>query len=92
MGKKTGNAYPEGTHSQFQAYTKTTNQWEEVEFKYAQTPKGSETKAKDVDSMTLMFMPGTNGTYMFYFDELTGPSLVSDQSAKASKKKNRIFN
>ena len=44
MGKKTGNAYPEGTHSQYQAFTKTTNQWEVVEFKYSQTPKGSETK------------------------------------------------
>jgi len=92
MGKKTGNAYPEGTHSQFQAFTKTTNQWEEVEFKYSQTPKGSETRAKDVDQMTLLFMPGTNSTYQFYFDELTGPSLLSDQSAKASRKKSRIFN
>jgi hypothetical protein len=83
FGKKTGNAYPEGTHSQFQAYTSVSGEWETLEFKYSQTPKGSETQARHVDQMTLLFAPGTNHTYVFYFDDLTGPASDSGTSAKA---------
>jgi hypothetical protein len=87
LGKKTGNAYPEGTHSQFQAFTTKSGAWEELEFKYSQTPKGSETRARDVDQITLLFTPGTNATHVFYFDDLTGPSLLSEHNAKAGRKK-----
>jgi hypothetical protein len=72
--RKAINAYPEGTHSQFQAYTKTSGEWEELEFTFSQVPKGSLTLAKDIDQVTLLFRPNSSQEYDFYFDDLTGPS------------------
>jgi hypothetical protein len=75
LGKKTGNAYPQGTNSQFQARTTKSGHWEELEFKFAITPAGSQTSFADVDQITLLFNPGSNSEFTWYFDDLTGPSL-----------------
>ncbi|MGQ0827242.1 MAG: hypothetical protein ACT4ON_02480 [Bacteroidota bacterium] len=80
LGKKMNSAYPNGTNSQYQAYTTVTNAWEEIEFKFSQTPKGSETSTTDIDQITLMFNPNSSTSDTFYFDDLMGPALVSDKS------------
>lgn len=88
LGKKSLTAYPDGTHSQYQARTTKTNAWEELEFTYALTPKGSKVGPDEVDQVTLLFNPNTyaNGTY--YFDDLTGPGVeIREASAKNSRKR-----
>ena len=87
LGKKSGTAYPAGTHSQYQAITTVSGAWEVLEFKYSQTPKGSETSAKEVDQMTLMFLPGGNKQFQFFFDDVSGPVLTDSQSVKWFRKK-----
>jgi hypothetical protein len=87
LGKKEGNAYPEGTHSQYQAVTTTTGQWEELEFRFVQTPEGSRTSSREVDQVTLLFMPGTNHMQTFYFDELQGPRITENSTAKVGKRR-----
>jgi hypothetical protein len=87
FGSQTGNAYPEGTHSQFQAVTTASNCWEELEFHFVTTPKGSTTSAKEVDQVTVLFMPNTTAPFTFYFDDLKGPRLTSGSSAKLWKRR-----
>jgi hypothetical protein len=87
LGKKEGNAYPEGVHSQYQAITSVSGVWEEVEFRYSVSPKGSETRASQVNQLTLLFNPNTNSTDVWYFDDLEGPMLSGGPSAGAHKRK-----
>jgi hypothetical protein len=76
LGSKRGNNdYPAGTHSQYQAYTKVSNQWEELEFLFSQIPQGSETSASQIDQVTLLFNPNSANSDTYYFDEITGPPL-----------------
>jgi hypothetical protein len=72
-------AYPDGTHSQYQAYTKKTGQWEELEFMFSQVPKGSMTAENEVDQVTVLFMPNSSMQYEFYFDDLSGPPIAEAQ-------------
>lgn len=83
LGKKSNTTYPAGTNSQYQAYTTKTGAWEELEFKYSQTPKGSETTTTNIDQITLLFNPGTSTSDTFYFDDIMGPALVSDKTVSA---------
>jgi hypothetical protein len=87
LGKVSKDPYPQAIHSQYQAYTTTTNAWEELEFVFAQTPAGSETSATEVNMVTLMFDPNSSSRYIFYFDELVGPTIISDVVATEPKKK-----
>lgn len=75
--KSLNNTYPAGTNSQFQAYTSVSGEWEELEFKFAQIPEGSETSSTGVDQVTLLFSPNTNTSDTYYFDEITGPAVIS---------------
>jgi hypothetical protein len=77
LGKKDGPAYPEGVNSQYQAVTTKSGAWEELEFKFSQTPQGSQTSVEEVDQITLLFNPNTNTDYVFYFDDITGPPVVA---------------
>lgn len=78
LGSKRGNnEYPAGTNSQYQAYTTVSNAWEELEFKFSQIPEGSQTATTQVDQVTLLFNPNSLTSDTYYFDEITGPSLVS---------------
>lgn len=80
LGSKQGNNdYPAGTHSQYQAYTTKSGEWEELEFKFSQIPKGSETSATQVDQVTLLFNPNSSTADTYYFDDITGPSLSADK-------------
>lgn len=84
LGDKTGNnAYPDGTHSQFQAHTTVSNAWEEVEFKFAQIPEGSKTTSSQVNQITLLFNPNSSSSDTYYFDELSGPAVVSGSKTEA---------
>jgi hypothetical protein len=67
--------YPAGTHSQYQAHTTKKNAWEELEFKFAQIPEGSETSAIQIDQLTLLFDPNSGSSDTYYFDDITGPVL-----------------
>lgn len=87
LGRRDANAYPQGTHSQYQAVTTTQGKWEELEFRFVVSPKGSETAARQVDQVTLLFMPNTTATHVFYFDDLRGPDIKDERSAKAHKRK-----
>jgi len=88
LGKKSGIAYPEGTHSQYQARTTTTNAWEVLEFNYAVSPRGSKTSADEVDVATLLFNPNTSTSDTYYFDDLEGPAIeqVQQKSVKLWRK------
>lgn len=83
LGNKLGNnAYPEGTNSQYQAYTTVSNAWEELEFKFAQIPEGSQTATTQVDQVTLLFNPNSTTSDTYYFDDLTGPSVIPADKTK----------
>jgi hypothetical protein len=88
LGSKRGNNdYPAGTHSQYQAYTTKTNEWEEIQFKFSQIPQGSETAADQIDQLVLMFNPNSSTSDTYYFDDISGPSFVGDGSQKSEVKK-----
>jgi hypothetical protein len=74
---KGANDYPAGVHSQYQAYTTKSNEWEELEFKFSQIPQGSETSASQIDQMVLLFNPNSSNSDTYYFDDLTGPPLAA---------------
>ena len=86
LGKSAGNPYPEGTHSQYLAHTTKSGQWEEIEFKFAETPKGSKTKATDVNQLTILFNPNSNDKSVYYFDEVMGPEFGEATAAKHRRK------
>jgi hypothetical protein len=78
--RKGNNDYPAGTHSQYQAYTKTSNQWEDLEFLFSQIPQGSETAPAQIDQIVLLFNPNSSTSDTYYFDEIRGPELVAGSS------------
>src|SRR4051812_26696342 len=88
LGSKRGNNdYPAGTHSQYQAYTKKSNEWEELEFKFSQIPQGSETAADQVDQIVLLFNPNSSTSDSYYFDDLTGPATNGEVAKEDGKSK-----
>ncbi|HEY0030006.1 MAG TPA: hypothetical protein VGC65_04555 [Bacteroidia bacterium] len=90
LGSKGRNSeYPEGTNSQYQAHTTVQNEWEELEFKFAQIPEGSKTSTMEVDQLTLLFNPNSATSDTYYFDEITGPALdkLAVGNVKDEKKK-----
>ncbi len=78
--KGRNNEYPAGTHSQYQAYTTVSNAWEELVFTFSQVPEGSETSAAQIDQLTLLFNPNSSTSDTYYFDDITGPIVVANQS------------
>jgi hypothetical protein len=83
LGSRRGNNdYPAGTHSQYQAYTSVSNEWEELEFKFSQVPQGSETGANQIDQIVLLFNPNSSTSDSYYFDELSGPALAAAAPGK----------
>lgn len=81
LGSKNGNNdYPAGTNSQYQCYTKKTNEWEYLEFMFSQVPQGSETSFEQIDQVTLLFNPNSSTSDTYYFDEITGPGLSMDNN------------
>lgn len=99
LGSKGRNAeYPAGTNSQYQAHTTVANGWEELEFKFAQIPEGSETQATEIDQLTLLFNPNSSTSDVYYFDDIAGPAIgmastedvkkdaVKDENVKEVKK------
>jgi hypothetical protein len=87
LGKISNTPYPQGTHSQYQAFTTLTDAWEVLEFRFAEVPAGSETASNEVNQLTLLFDPGSSNRYTFYFDELTGPAITSENLITENKKK-----
>jgi hypothetical protein len=89
LGKSTGIAYPNGTNSQYQAYTTVTNAWQELEFKYVMTPLKSETSPAEIDQITLLFNPNSGTNHIYYFDDLTGPGIVESELHSSGSRKRR---
>ena len=87
FGKVSNTPYPQGTHSQYQAFTTVTNAWEVLEFRFAEIPAGSETASNEINQLTLLFDPGSANRYTFYFDELSGPAILSENLITENKKK-----
>ncbi|MBI2722060.1 MAG: hypothetical protein HYX39_07790 [Bacteroidetes bacterium] len=86
LGSKRGNNdYPAGTHSQYQAYTTKTNEWEELEFKFSQIPQGSETSAIQIDQLVLLFNPNSSNSDTYYFDDLSGPPILASENPQDKK-------
>lgn len=77
---KLGDKYPAFINSQYQAYTTVTNAWEELKFKFSETPKGSETSAAQVEQIILLFNPNSTTRDTYYFDDITGPTLIANKS------------
>lgn len=88
LGDKTkNNTYPGGTNSQFQAHTTVSGQWEELEFKFAQIPEGSETSTTGINQVTLLFNPNSSTSDTYYFDDITGPAVTGGQPAVKTPEK-----
>jgi hypothetical protein len=75
--KSMNNTFPGGTNSQYQAHTTVSGAWEELEFKFAQIPEGSETPTTGVDQITLLFNPNSESSDTYYFDDITGPEVIA---------------
>jgi hypothetical protein len=84
--KSLNNTYPAGTNSQYQAHTTVSGEWEELEFKFAQIPEGSETSTANIDQLTLLFNPNSNTSDTYYFDEITGPTVIPVSPESVNKK------
>jgi hypothetical protein len=77
FGKRGEIAYPDGVHSQYQGHTKKQNEWEIVEFLFAQIPNGSMVNNNEIDQITILFAPKTETNTVFYFDGLEASGNVS---------------
>jgi hypothetical protein len=86
--KKAAVAYPDGTNSQYQAKTTKKGEWEELEFTYVVSPKGSKTSFEEVDQITLLFNPNSSTNDTYYFDDLTGGNIIpsAQPAVKAFRK------
>lgn len=84
LGKRGENSYPVGVHSVYQAVTTVQNAWEELSFTFSHTPTESLVKSTDIDQLTLMFAPNSTSADTYYFDDLTGPALISDEKSKVT--------
>ncbi|MBA3900677.1 MAG: hypothetical protein H0X62_10790 [Bacteroidetes bacterium] len=76
LGRISEIAYPDGIHSQYQGFTSKQNEWEEIEFLFAQIPEGSKAEPTEIDQVTILFAPKSETNYVFYYDGLSGPILV----------------
>jgi hypothetical protein len=75
LGARNDNLYPSGIHSEYLSMTTTQNGWQDLEFNFWQMPTGGMIDPNQVDKIVLLFNPGINSNYTFYFDNLTGPDL-----------------
>lgn len=82
IGKRGKNEYPAGINSIYQARTTVSKGWEVVQFKFSQIPKGSETSETEIDQIIIMFNPNSLTSDVYYFDDLTGPSLVVSETSE----------
>lgn len=69
--------YPAGRHSVYLATTSVANQWETLTFSFDNTPDPAVTNT-EVNTMVLLFDPGTNTADTYYWDNLVGPELAND--------------
>jgi hypothetical protein len=89
LGNKKGSTdFPAGTHSQFQAQTTVSGKWEELVFKFAQKPMGSMISEEEVNQLTLLFAPNSSTGDTWYFDDISGPTIIPEKTElnSASKK------
>jgi hypothetical protein len=76
LGSTKDSSYPSGIHSQYQALTTKSQQWEEIVFNFSQIPASSNISAKEVDKITILFYPYSLSRDTFYFDDFIGPELL----------------
>jgi hypothetical protein len=78
LGKLSEIAYPDGIHSQYQGFTTKQNEWEIIEFLFAQIPSGSKVGPTEIDQITILFAPKSETNHTYYYDALTGPALLGN--------------
>ena len=66
--------YPDGRHSIYTATTTVTNEWETIEFEFAERPDNTVPDG-NVTSLILLFDIGNNTNDTYYFDNLYGPEF-----------------
>ena len=75
--KANTNMYPNGKYAgNFDAVTTVANAWETLTFTFTAGAPGdfdATVSATDVDQMTMLIAPNTNGAGTYYFDDVTGP-------------------
>ena len=75
--KANTNMYPNGKFAgNFDAVTTVANAWETLTFTFTAGAPGdfdATVAATDVDQMTVLIAPNTNGAATYYFDDVTGP-------------------
>ncbi|MEW6468837.1 MAG: T9SS type A sorting domain-containing protein [Bacteroidota bacterium] len=77
LGIKSVDNYPAGIHSEYMAATTAQNMWHTLTFNYYQSPTGSLALPTNIDKIVVLFNPGSNTRDTFYFDDPTGPNLLS---------------
>jgi hypothetical protein len=87
LGKISGLEYPMSVYAQFQAFTVKQNEWEELEFKFIQIPKGTLVKPTEINRINILFAPEIRKSEVFYFDDLIGPMLTGDTIVRKNEKK-----
>jgi hypothetical protein len=78
LGSKSDDNYPSGIHSEYQTFTTAQNAWQNLFFDYYQSPAGSLVSATQVNKVVLLYNPEFAGQDTIYFDDLTGPELLSN--------------
>jgi hypothetical protein len=68
--------YPTGRHSEYTVVTTAANEWETIEFNFANRPDNSVANTS-VDRMVILFAPATFNDQIFLFDDLMGPEFLN---------------
>ncbi len=84
LGVKSVDNYPSGIHSEYMATTTVQNAWELLTFNYFQTNTSFATPT-EIDKIVLLFQPGTLNHDTMYFDDLTGPVLMTPANVQQSE-------
>jgi hypothetical protein len=78
--KSNTNIYPNGKYAgDFNATTTVANAWETLTFTFAAGTAGNfdpTVTANDVDQMTMLIAPNTNGGATYYIDDVMGPDYI----------------
>ncbi|MFD2787404.1 T9SS type A sorting domain-containing protein [Hymenobacter rubripertinctus] len=77
-GAKAGTGYPNGNFGgTLDVKTTVANAWELLTFTYTAGTSDPTVKSTDVDQIVLLISPNTNTGGTYYFDDLTGPELLT---------------
>lgn len=85
LGIKSIDNYPAGIHSEYRTYTTKQNEWEELVFDFLQLTPGSMVNSDTINKIVLLLHPNSSDRDTMYFDDISGPELVSPQFVRDSE-------